>query len=283
MTQLSADAQCCTCRHSSFSHTFSQTTLPAIPPDAGMAYRRRYSRRTRYGRKRPSYRRKARSSSTRRVASRALKIAKAVQRRAWNERQELRRGGTFTVSSATPYTFLLNNTEAGNAESERTGEDYNGIGALITLDINVSTEPATSSWYRRARVLVYCVKSSIGGGTTSPSWDQILDSTQNDGAIVTNWSSLEADQCSYLRVNVPQNIEVLRDFLVKIDMDSPHAQRRVYVPFKRLVKQMEFTGLSDYLYTNQLWLMVIPLDTVPTAGSGQMFVTWSSRFDYYES
>lgn len=241
-----------------------------------MGRRRKTSRRKTYGRRRKS------TSSTARAA---LRLARKIQKREYAERQEMRRGAISTLDTTLGLNRILNNTEDGDSEAQRHGDDHTGIRCVITLDFTTTAEPSTSSWYRRARVIVYNVKSSVGGTIAALTWDQLLNSTAADPSGITpltTWSSLEADMCTYNRNNVPGNVEILKDMLVKIDMDNPQAQRRMIIPFKKQVRQTAVTGLSDYVFTNQLFLMIIPLDVIPSPSAGQLLVTWSSVYSFYE-
>jgi len=224
--------------------------------------------------------------STRTIARRALSTARTLSRRMTREVQEVFNGtsdhiidGVGAISS-----WRINNTEEGTGQDTRIGEDLEGKDLLINIHIALGAEPASASWYRRCRVIIFNAKSSVTGSGVSTQWSDLLNNTKQVVlGVTTTWDILEADMCGYNRRNVPGNFEILKDMVCKIDQDDPFFKATFSIPFKKSCKYSSFTGGSDYQYTNQAQIMVIPLDATHSPAAGNQLFTYGARFRFYEA
>lgn len=250
-----------------------------------MAYGRRYTRRRRSTRRPRKMGRVNRS--TRRLATRALRTAKKVSKILRRNINEFHQGDTILMNTSNPSMHLLNNIENGPGEEQHVGDEYECTSVVLTVDAGITAEPDTPYWYRRARCILFNVKSSVSGSLSAqiPSWDLLLETTKSSaagGSSATYWSIYDADKCGYNRKNVPNNIEILFDQIIKIDQDNPQKQVRRRIPYRRTMRNTDFTGASDYMFQNLLVWCMIPLDSIYTPATGQLQLGWASRLFYYE-
>jgi len=203
------------------------------------------------------------------------------------EKNQWYQAGDITISSttSTPQGAVLNNVEAGTTETAHIGQDFTGINCVITLQFALySTDPTSMAWYRRCRVIVYRRKANPTGTTGIANWDQLLDPIKDVATTgtATTYGSTDADMCGYNRDYVPATFQILHDSLMTIDMNKPTQQKRLIVPFAHQTRKADQTLSADWIYSNQLVLVIIPLDPMVGLSDGAAKVQWHSVFSYYE-
>lgn len=181
--------------------------------------------------------------------------------------------------------YNLNLTKAGLAENNRIGDDAHGISCHIKLHWHLNGSPTDSTWFRRCKVLILRRKAMPLGDAGGVTWDQIIDKKRITSALTdTDWSSSSADLCSGYIKDHP-NYEVIKDMNLHIDQNNLFQMKSFGFKFDYPVKyQSSLISLNDdYIFTNQLLLMMIPLNpTITSAEQGQAVLQYGCKYEFYE-
>lgn len=241
----------------------------------------------RYKKSRKSFKRKryTRKRGGKSLAKRAMRGVKRINKMMRKEMNKIFYGEDNQPIDAGELTFLrrIGVPERGTDEQERIGNDIHSSSFRLTTKFFLSSDPMSASWFRRARVLVVESIASYGGGTQTPTFSQLFDTTRETSlGISTHWGLTDNDMCRYNPRFIPKAFRILKDVIIKIDQDDPFKRYVFKVPFKRSIKYDDFTGGTDYQYSNQLFVMVMPLDATYSPSAGQLLMAWAGEFRFYE-
>lgn len=244
-----------------------------------MAFKRKYAGKRKRTFKKSKYGRKRQSAGVR-----ALKSVRKIARRMHRERNAKYRNDFRVLSSSTISKITLNNTERDNSESGRVGNDLEGISLRFTLHYHLQTQPQTNDWwYRRVKLLFVRRKSSPSGELTNYDWDQIIDPIKDITSTGdTTFDSTSADLCAGYLKDHP-SFEVLKDINLHLDNNNLFVRKQFTIPFKHHVAYADLLAQDDYMFKNQLVMLIIPLaPTIPNPADGQAVLQWGSKFEFYE-
>lgn len=211
-----------------------------------------------------------------RVAKRALSVATKASSilRTDREIKETASSGDLYSGTGVPIQkFLLNNTEQGGDEGERSGEAITGSYLHLKARFYWASPSDSEQSVRLVRLLVFVERNNPSGTSVLPEASDILD--------FTGLTDHNANLAPYNRNRI-NDYTILHDEIVTItsSVRTSHAIDKKFRT-KFVSKFVSFTGLDDYFYTNRLMFYIIPCAVIPTAlGQGAMGYEYKSAFYY---
>lgn len=237
-----------------------------------MAYRKSYKRK--YGRRK--FGRRKYGARTSAVAKKALSIAKKVARiqRGDRSQHEVADVHGFYGDPPAAYWKNLSLTETGDGDGDRDGESAVGSFVKVRFRYYYASAPPTITSARTIRVVLLRQKYNALGTTTAPNATEIFDFTNLTGTQQTHLANYNKDNID--------NFAVMYDKVLTIDPSDPSKFGTISFKYPYTMKFESFTTLSDYMYTNRLFLGIFPCGVHATeASDGPAVWEYKSDFVFY--
>lgn len=236
----------------------------------------------RYRRKgaRRSFSRRRSGGSAMRVAVKALRAARQAERMELGDKKHYTRTISHaSIHSGNYYQDVLNVTEQGILDNERTGDTQVGRGLHLRFHILGVTNPIgtpKSNWAAGFRLLIVRNKSQVAG-----SHVEIL----SDIFDTSGWSITVADLYQYNWRKMGNTFDILYDKCHKVTWERPQFTLDIKRRAPWITKFSPAALSSDYVYDNELSLIVIPYGedflTEPSGGSASLTLYGTSTFTFF--